>query len=314
MSRMLNLAPEIEELSRAGVVPQADAAALVARERREIFSVHPELRVMSWAGAVLVATGVTMLLAQNYERIGPLLLAIAVAVAAAAAYGYAAWRRRSRDSSMVDDSILLLGALLLSGDVAFIEGQFHLLDHGWPRHLLVMAVIHGLTAYYFDSRPLLALSLAALAAWMGIEQRVETIFDSTTETAVRALVCAGAVLMWRAADARHRRSRSFERVFEHFAANLALAGAFMLAVDDGTRPIGVLLTVGIAGLVAWHGLRVGAESFVLYAYAYAVVAIDILVVDLISDDAAIALFLLISSVAAVIGLFALHSAFVRRRR
>ena len=311
---MLNLAAEIEGLARDGVVPPAQAAALIARERREIFSIHPELRAISWAGAILVAGGAAMLLARNYDRIGPVLLIVAVAVAAAAAYGYAVWRRHTGGTSLVDEYILLLGALLLSGDLAFAKGHFHLLDHGWPRHLLVLAIVHGLTAYYFDSRTLLSLSLAALAGWIGVEQRVETIFDSTIETGIRALVCSAAILMWRAADVQRRASRSFERVFEHFAANLALAGAFMLVVDDDTRVIGVLLTIGIAAVVAWHGFRVGSESFVLYAYAYAVVAIDVLVVDVLSDDSVIALFLVLSSITAIAGLFMLHTLFMRRRR
>ena len=40
--------------------------------------------------------------------------------------------------------MLLLGALLLSADLGYIEAQFKLLEHGWPRYLLLLAVDMGL--------------------------------------------------------------------------------------------------------------------------------------------------------------------------
>jgi hypothetical protein len=273
--------------------------------RRETLSIYPELRAMSWAGAIFIATGVAMLLAKNYERIGPLAIATAVGMVAAGAYGYAIWRRRAGGTSLVDDYILLLGALLLSADLAFIEGQFHLLDHGWPRHLLVLAVVHGLTAYYFDSGMLLSLSITALAGWVGVEQRVDAIFQSTTETGIRAMVSSGLVLVWMAAD-RRRTSTNFQPVFAHFAANLALLGGLILVFEDDGRAIGTLLTVVFALAVARYGFAARSESFVLYAYAYAFLAVLIFIADLIGNDTLIALFVLIASVTAIAGLFILH--------
>src|SRR5687767_5177197 len=226
---MLDLSAEMEKL---GATPAA-----LARERKEVFSIFPELRALSWGGALLIAAGAGVLLSKNLDRIGPVALATAVFIAAAVAYGYAIWRKRTSRTSLVDEYILILGALLLSADLAYIEGQFHLLDHGWPRHLLLLTLVHAAGAYYFGSRTLLSLSMAALAAWMGIEQRVETVFDSTTETAIRAMVTAAMVLLWRAADLRWRKERTFERVFEHFAASLALAGGLMLVFDSDTRAI-----------------------------------------------------------------------------
>jgi hypothetical protein len=211
---MLDLSAEMERL---GAPPAA-----LARERREIFSIYPELRALSWGGAVLIAAGAGVLLSKNLDRIGPVVLATAVFIAAAVAYGYAIWRKRTSRTSLVDEYILILGALLLSADLAYIEGQFHLLDHGWPRHLLLLMLVHAAGAYYFGSRTLLSLSLAALAAWMGIEQRVEAVFDSTTETAVRAMVTAAMVLLWRAADLRWRKERTFERVFERGCSSTSL--------------------------------------------------------------------------------------------
>lgn len=310
---MIDLSPEIEALRVAGALNDADAAHLAALHRRDVFSVHPELRLTSWLGVMLIVTGAGILVARNVERIGPLALALAIGAAAAGCYGYAIWRRRLQRSSVVDDFILLLGALLVSVDVGFIESQFRLLEYGWPRYFLILAVVHGVTAYFFDSRSLLSLSLAALASWMGVEQRVETLFDSTAETSIRAMVCSASILLWRAIDVRYRASRTFQPVFEHFAANLALFGGLSLTFDRDTRWIGTLLTMAIAAAVVFHGFRRRAEAFVIYGYVYPVIAIDVLVIaELIKESVAIYAYLVLSTIAAIAGLFLLHARFRTR--
>ena len=306
---MLTLEREISDLAAAGLLDAAAAARLRALERREMFSVYPELRVLAWAGVMLIVAGIGVLVSKNLDRIGPSVLAGAIALAAAACYAYA-WRRRaSAIPSLVDDYVVLLGALLLSADLGYVESQFHLLDQGWPRHFLLLSVVHGVGAYVFASRALLSLSICALAAWLGIEQRVRTLFDSSTDTSVRAFFCAGIVLLWRFADRHARPSRTFEPVFAHFAANLALLGAIVLAFHPGNRVVGTLLTLVVATAVIAYGVSKAAEAFVIYAYVYAVVAVDLLVVDRLHGDTSILSYLIVSTVAAIVGLFLLHARF-----
>ena len=310
---MLTFEREISDLEAAGVLGARAAARLRALERREVFSIYPELRTLSWAGVMLIVAGVGLLVSKNLDRIGPVALASALALASAVCYAHAVRRRVSAARSVVDDYVLLLGALLLSADVGYLESQFHLLDHGWPRHFLVLAMVHGVAAYVFASRTLLSLSISALAAWLGIEQRAQTLFDSSSDTSLRAFVAAGIVLFWRLADRSTRRSRTFERVFDHFAANLALLGALMLTAASTTRLPGGLLTVIIAGAVIAYGIGRGVETLILYPYIYAVVAIDIVVVDHLRGETSVLLYLSVSTVAAIVGLFVLHARYRKRQ-
>jgi hypothetical protein len=259
---------------------------------------------------MLLATAAGILLKNNLERIGPVALAVLIAVAAAGCYTWA-WTRRDR-ASLIDDYVLLLGALLVSADLGFIETQFHWFGENWARHFLLLALIHGIGAYRFRSRMLLSLSISALAAWMGVERRQWDIFgSSTTATSVRAFACAGVVLLWTVLDRRFRRERTFDRVFEHFAANLLLWGAFSLLFDSKTRSIGTFLTVAIAaGVIAWGFVR-RSEAFVLYAFVYAVIAIDVFVVDEINESTVALLFVAVSMIAAIGALVALHGTFRR---
>lgn len=312
---MIDLSSEIEALSSSGALDPVRASRLVARERRQVFSIHPELRLAAWLGVMLTVTGIAALVAKNIDRIGPIAIAGGLGLLAVACYGYAGWRRRMQRSSLVDEFVLLLGALLLSIDVGYIEAKFHFLDHGWPRHFLILAILHGLAAYYFASRTLLSLSLVALASWLGVEQRVETLFQSNLETSVRAFVAAGCIILWRFLDKRFRVAREFEPVFEHFAANLALFGALALTFDRNTRWVGGLLTLIFAVGVILHGFRRRSEAFVIYAYVYGVIAFDVMMVDLmvnqLGPDTGILIYLsfIISTLAAIVGLFLLHARF-----
>jgi len=299
---MLSYEPELEQLRP--LLGDSAANTLVARDRREVFSLQPELRIVSWSGAMLLATAAGLVLKNNLDRIGPLALAIAMAVAAAACYAFVWWRRDR--ASLVDDYVLLLGALLVSGDVAFIEGQFHLLGDDWHRHFLLLAIVHGVTAYVFRSRVVLSLAIVAFTAWLGV--RGGFLFGGSGY-ALKAMLCSALLLAWRVAHERLNRDpkRDFAPTLEHFAANIALAGSTSLMVPASTRILGCLLMLLLAAIVIAWGVRKKRELFVHYATLYAVLAIDVLFVELVDAEALALLFIVFSVIGAIVALIAIHA-------
>lgn len=296
---MLSYEPELERLRT--LLGDVNTDALIARERREVFSIHPELRILSWGGAMLLATASGLVLKNNLERIGPLALAVLMGIVAASCYAFV-WSRRNR-ASIVHDYVLLLGALLVSADVAFIESQFHLLGDAWHRHFLILAIVHGVTAYVFRSRLVLSLSIVAVMGWLGLR---ETPFRHATDYALRAAGCAALLMMWRAVHLRYASNRDFAPTLEHFTANVAFVGSFALMFDDQARSFGCLLALIIAALVIAWGIRTKRELFVLYAVLYAVIALDVLVAITISGAPAY-FFVILSVIGAIAVLFAIHA-------
>lgn len=299
---MLSLEPELQSLRP--ILGDARADALIARERRELFSVYPELRVCAWLGATLLAAAAGMVLKNNLERLGPLALAILIGLAAAACYAWT-WFRRAR-ASVVDDYVLLLGALLVSADVAFIEAQFHLFDTAWKRHLLILAIVHGVAAYAYRSRTMLSLSIMALAGYIGFEKNLDA-----KDLAVPAFITAALLVAWREIDRRWR-GDAFSRTFEHFAANIALFGALTLLGRDKLLACGV--TVLVAGIVTWWGFRTRHEPFVLYAVVYALIAVAAWILQDIHEVKYTLLVIVLSIAAAVVLLLVLHARFKEVRR
>lgn len=301
---MFSLEPELEALRpRLG---DAATNARIARERREVFSVYPELRIAGWLGATLLAAAAGVLLKNNLDRIGPLALAIGIGIAAFACYAWT-WYRRN-EASLVDDYVLLLGALLVSTDVAFIETQFHVFGEAWKRHLLFLAILHGAGAYLYNSRILLSLAISSLAAYLGLDK--DRFLFGGDSLAMPAFGLSALLVTWDAIDQAARPRTTFSRTFEHFAANAALFGGLLLLDLDVT--LGALVTIAIAVAVVLWGFRVRHEPFVLYAFVYAVIAADAFLIESLGFDDSAAFIVLASMVAAVVGLLFLHARFKER--
>jgi len=296
---VISLEPELAQLPDTGV--------LIARERREAVNIYPELRLLTWAGVMLVSTGVGVYISKHLDDIGPLAIAAVIGLAAAACYAWAYWKR-SRTASLADDYVLLLAALLASADVGYIEHHYHLLGDSWARHFLFLAILHAVTAYYFRSRLVLSLSVASLAAWLGIERRsVDAIFDAPIDTALRAFVCAAIVVAWRVVDRKLRPATTFTTFFDHAAANLAFWGSLALAAHQEPRLLGCAIAVVLAAAAMLYARRTREATFVIYAWVYGTIAIDIAVLDVIHDAIFNTFYMLISTIGAIVGLFLSHA-------
>ncbi|HEY6844465.1 MAG TPA: DUF2157 domain-containing protein, partial [Thermoanaerobaculia bacterium] len=153
---------------------------IAAVERRDAVPVGAELRALAWIGVMLIATGVGIFVKNHFAEIGPLTVAIALTAFAIACFAWVSLKPRA----VLDDYVVLLGALIVSADIAFIETQWHPLGDQWQRHFLLLAVIHAAIAYWFDSRAVLSLSIAALAGWFGVEKR--DLLTTEADFAVRA--------------------------------------------------------------------------------------------------------------------------------
>ena len=307
---MHTLEPELRTLHAAGTIDDATASRALARDRREVFSLHHELRATLYVGVLLVMAGVGIILARNLERIGPLTVVLAIALAAAAC-AVPAMRAKAagRPLTVAGDYLLLLAALLVSADLAYAERQFTLLGPLWSWHLLLLAVVHAAIAHAFASPLVLAASLTALAGWFGVGGTLgDVLFFSASTPALgaRALLCAAVIAAWRYADRRARPGTSFSDVFDHFAANLAFWGAIAWCLEWPWLAAGLPLLAALAYASVRRGLDTGREVFLVYGIVYAAIGLCAAVVPWIDDTTASLGFILIVVCAAAAALWQLR--------
>jgi hypothetical protein len=307
---MHSLEMECQELQNAGVITEPAAAQAAALERGTIFSVFEELRFALYAAVAAIIAGIGLLVKDNLDRIGPLTLIVVLALASSGCYAMALrtqWQRKERSSG--GDYLLLLGALIVSADLGYAESQFHWLGTEWQWYLLILAAFHGVTAYRLRSRLVLCTSIAALAAWFGIEGRVATLFNvggSSSTLGIHAIVCAGTLLLWRAANRRLGGPKSFESVLENFAANIGFWGALALSLTPGSRVLGLGLLAALAAASTFKALRSEAEIFAVYGTAYAALTLCCLEAQVIEYGLGVLLLELATVVAGALLLWSFH--------
>ncbi len=302
--------PELAELRGAGVLDEATASRVMALDSGAIFSLFEELRVALYLAVALIVTGLGIVIEKNLDRIGPITFIVALALVAAACYAPAIRAQlKGRTRSIGSDYLLLLGALILSADLGYAEMRFDWFGAQWSWHLLILAMVHAVTAYLLNSRLVLAAALTAFAGWLGISRYsgdLGQIYLATLEMSWRAFICAGAILVWRAAHVRLGARQAFTEVFDHFIANLAFWAALIWCSNRLMRLPGVVLITALAVLAIRRGMRTRQEIFVVYGVGYGAWGYCILSSEVIHGRLVEPIATLIIVVGAAVLLWTLH--------
>ena len=298
---MHTLEPELRTLRDEGLIDDATAAAALARERRDVFSLHAEVRAVLYAGVLLFMAGTGLVLSRHLDRIGPLAIVLAIAVAAAVcAVPAVRAKLAGRPPSVAGDYLLLLAALLAAADLGYAEHAFGLLGPLWAWHLLLLALAHAVVAYAFASPLVLAASLAALAGWFGLGTTPGAglaaalhVSHSTPALGARALACAAVIVLWHQLDRRLRPGTQFGAVFEHFGGNLAFWGTIAWCLEWPWLAAGLPLLAALGALAIRRGLATGRESYLVYGVVYGAIGLCVVVIPRLGDVATSLSFLLV---------------------
>ena len=308
---MLSLENEIRTLHESGSIRDDPARLLIAIARREVFSIHRELRALFWASVALLVSGVGVLLARNVDQIGHLTIIALISLVSAGCYGFA-WRGRTRGvPSPASEYVLLLGALLLSADLGYAEAQYRFFGDAWTRHLLILAVVHAVIAYLFESRLVLSLAIMSMAGWLGVDREGVFLSGSGVEGGARLLAAAALALSWRTAHATllpgGGKNGTFRaKLIDHFVAHFALFGTLVWVFDESVDWVGLAVLIPFCVVSVLVGVRTNRELFVVYGIAYGLVGIDAVVLGKIHDDLFSFIYLLVSTPPAIVLLWMVH--------
>jgi hypothetical protein len=310
--------PDVTEavaaLARRGTLGPAQARVFSRVARRRLVSVHAELRLLAYAGVLLVMAGVGVLVRQNLDRIGPLAIAAALSLGALACLLWVArtapafaWGEEA-SPHLALDYVLLLGALLVGADLALAEVKFTPLGDAWPWHLLIVALFYGLLALRYDSRVLLSLALSTFAAWRGVSTaRLEHALFVGGEGLVRANA-AGCGLLFLAMGVVLRR-RSWKAHFEPVATHLGwllLLGAAGSALGTSAGSLYALILIGLAGILAALAFRQRRFSLIAMAVVAAYAGVSALAVRALAGDGAAFWWFAVTPLMVVAVLFVAH--------
>lgn len=309
--RSPEVAAAIPELVRREILTPAAAATPLRAARGELLSIRGELRALLYFGVLLVVAGVSLLVKENLDRIGPATIASGIGLAAVVCLAWALHRAppfswgRAESADWSFEYLLLLGILLLGVDFAYIEAKFTPLGAAWTYHLLLMSLVTGALALRCDSRVAWSLALSSFAAWRGIAaSRVgrDLIGRESLPLRLNLILCGLAFVALGLALRRLDRKSHFEPLTVFLGALATLAGLGLFALDSsGPWLVWALLFLATAvalALVALRFRRFGLFALGVVAGYAALTRLAYLVVD----NAAFGCFWFAGSSAAVLAL------------
>ena len=306
----------LNDLEGAGILNGEQATLLRRIYRRELFSVHWELRLLLYAGILVLTTGLGLLIAKHFVAIGHVALLAAIALGCAVCFSYCLRRGGGFSAELVPapdatyDYVLFLGCLLLGTFQGYLELRYQVLALNWNWWLLGSGLFYLLCAHYFDNRLVLSLALSTLGAWLGV--KTSLLAGGRWETALRgnALSFGAIVVAVGIAQVRLGWKRHFLPVHLHLGINLLLA-ALVAGVDSRTRGLFYLAGLLLAGAgSALYAQRTRRFAFLLYAVLYGYLGSTIFVMQRARWDVeGILVYFLITAAALVAALVAFHRRF-----
>jgi hypothetical protein len=317
-----DVAKAIPQLQGRGLLTEVQARHFLRVARGELVSVHNELRLMLYAGVVLITAGVGVLVQQNVDRLGPVAIAVAIGTAAAACFFWIArhsvpftWKE-APSTHVAFDYVLLLGVLLASADLAYVEAQFTPFGANWPWHLFFASLFMAALAFRFDSRVVFSLALSTFAAWRGVSMTfIGDGFGSSfgAATRVNTIACGVLFVVLGVLLVRHERKEHFEPVATYLGASLvllALASGSLTDESSWSAYTAFLMLAG-AGLAAYS--LYFKDRFPLFAMGAlsAYVGVSRVVVPSIDGETLVFTWFLLTSIGAIAALIVAHRAMER---
>ncbi len=306
----------LNDLEGAGILGRKQSALLRRIYSRELFSVYWEVRLLLYAGILILTTGLGLLIAKHFAAIGHLTLLAAIALSCAGCFayclrrggGFAAERVAAPDAGY--DYVLFLGCLLLGTFQGYLELRYQVLASHWNWWLLGSGLFYLLCAHYFDNRLVLSLALSTLGAWLGV--RTTLLSADMWDVALRgnALNFGAAVVAAGAAQTRLGWKRHFLPVHLHLGVNLLLAALVSGVGSRINSPfyLAGLLLVGAGS--ALYAQRTRSFAFLLYAVLYGYLGVTIFVLERGHWDVeGIILYFLVTAAALIAALVAFHRNF-----
>lgn len=311
----------LNDLEGARILGRKQAALLRRIYSRELFSVHWEVRLLLYAGILILTTGLGLLIAKHFASIGHLALLAAISLGCGICFAYCLRRGGGFTAEQIKapdaayDYILFLGCLLLGSLQGYLELRYQLLAQDWSWWLLGSGLLYLLSAHYFDNRLVLSLALSTLGAWLGVKT---TLFGggiwegALWGNALRsnALGYGALIVAAGALQARLKWKVHFLPVHLHLGINLLLAA---LVSGVGARSSSLPYFAGlllVAAGSAFYAQRSRSFAFLLYAVLYGYLGVTIFVLERGRwQSEGIILYFLLTAAALVAALVAFHRHF-----
>ncbi len=270
----------LQKLLQAELIDSTDAEKIELFESKRPFSLHWELKTLLYLGVLLMNVGLGILIYENIDTIGHVVLILLIGAVSAACFWYAIRHRKPFSMGAVEsptpfyDYILLLGCLTFLIMEGYWQYQYEIFGTRYGLATFIPMVLFFGLAYWLDNGGVLSMGITALATWLGITVTPQALlrendFNSTTiiytGVFLGLLLTVGPFLSERWGLKKH-----FSLTYLNFGVHILMIStlAGMMALDQSLLFF-LLLCVAV-GFFLWYARTRSSLYFltvsVLYGY------------------------------------------------
>lgn len=163
-----------QQLYERGLIGEETLQNILSADKDQYISLHVELKLLMYAGILLLTTGLGIAIYKNIDSLNHLFIVSSIAVTTVCCFAFCYVKspgfstQKIAETNVFKDYVLLAGCLLLLILTAYLQFQYNLFGEQYGLATFVPMVILFVCAYYFDHLGVLSMAVTNLAAWAGI--------------------------------------------------------------------------------------------------------------------------------------------------
>ena len=249
-----------EQLFQGGLITEEKFKNIEEKETIKPIPLHTELKLMMYAGIVLLTTGLGIVVYNNMDNLSRLTVVLAVAIATVFCFVYCLIKsarfsnRQSSTPTLIPDYTLLLGCILLLILTGYLQFEFNIFGDRWGMATFVPMVVLFVSAYYFDHLGVLSMAIVNMAAWAGISVTPKHLLrnnDFNDSTIIYTALVLGLLLLFVAyISAKKDFKAHFSFTYKNFGVQILFIAANAAIIYFQRYEVGWLIF--LAGICFWQ--------------------------------------------------------------
>lgn len=278
-------------LYEQGTITADELAAVEQKELQRPVSLFTDLHALLYAGIMMLATGIGILIYKNIDTIGHAAIVTIVGLGSAGCIAYCFRKAMPFSRYKVEqpnqwfDYILLLGCLLMTTFFGYLQFQYHVFGMRWGLATFIPMILLLGIAYYFDHKGILSMGITMLGAWLGVAVDPVSMLrhghlgshDYVVNGVLLGLLLAAAAAM----SVRTDTKAHFAALYSNFGMHVLLFSLLAAIVVFGEHYF--LWFLGLAAAVAWYfigALKARSFYYLLFASLYGYAGLSVVFIRL----------------------------------
>lgn len=266
--------------------------AILAYQNLKLFSIRNELLFLLYISILLFTSGVGVIVYKNIDTIGHSILLVLLAIFTALCF-YLCFKKAKGFSKQVVvfdnplyDYLVLFTTILLCTFIGYFQYNFSFENSNYSLATFFSAVAALGMAYYFDNKSALTIGITALASFIGLSLKIQTLFENAIFNDIQLLVAGIGfgilLLVWQWFSVKNTIKPHFSFVLLTFALHVIAISS----ITGSSQELYWFFYLMILGAVVYYFYKKSIEfkaiSWYVFVLLYGYLGFNILIFKLIS--------------------------------